>query len=133
MRTRMGGFMSLSINIRQVDGVSIVDVAGRITLGESASALRETLRTLSTNDNKKVLLNLGGATYIDSSGLGVLVFGFATITSRGGELKLLNLAVKIRDLLLITKLFSVFEVFEDEAVAVRSFAGTAAAMPAARG
>jgi len=125
--------MSLSINIRQVGGVSIVDVAGRITMGEGASTLRDTLRTMPREDHKKILLNLGDTTLIDSTGLGVLVAGFASITNRDGELKLLNLPVKVRDLLLITKLFTVFEVFEDETVAVRSFAGTAAEMPAARG
>src|SRR3954469_5502883 len=125
--------MSLSINIRQVGGVSIVDVVGRITLGDGASTLRDTLRSMPRDGRKKILLNLADATAIDSSGLGVLVAGFASITNRDGELKLVNLSLKIRDLLLITKLFTVFEVFDDEAVAVRSFAGDAAEMPVARG
>src|SRR4051794_28417158 len=126
MRMRMEAFMSLSINIRQVGGVSIVDVAGRVTMGEGASTVRDTLRTMPREGHKKIFLNLADTTMIDSTGLGVLVAGFASITNRDGELKLLNLPVKVRDLLLITKLFTVFEVFEDEMVAVRSFAGTAA-------
>ena len=113
--------MSLSINIRQISEVSVVDVMGRITLGEGASTLRDTIRTMGREGHKKILLNLGDATYIDSSGLGVLVSGFASITKQGGRLKLLNLNKRVRDLLLITKLLTVFEVFEDETPALRSF------------
>src|SRR5882724_4763376 len=113
--------MSLSINIRQMSDVSIVDVAGRITLGDGASTLRDTLRAMPREGHKKVLLNLGEASYIDSSGLGVLVAAFASITNQDGQLKLLNLTTRVRDLLLITKLFTVFEVFEDEALAICSF------------
>jgi anti-sigma B factor antagonist len=123
--------MSLSINIRQTGDVTIVDVTGRITLGDGASTLRDTIRTMGREGHKKVLLNLGEATYIDSSGLGVLVSGFASITSLGGRLKLLNLNNRARDLLLITKLFTVFEVFEDEALAVRSFIDAPVETPAA--
>src|SRR5215831_2439110 len=112
--------MSLSINIRQVGDVSVVDVVGRLTLGDSAATLRETLRGMGRDGHKKILLNLGDTTVIDSSGLGVLVAGFASISNQGGHLKLLNLTTRVRDLLLITKLFAVFEVFEDEAVGVRS-------------
>ena len=119
--------MSLSINIRQTGDVTLVDVTGRITLGDGAATLRDTLRTMGREGHKKILLNLGEATYIDSSGLGVLVSGFASITNTGGQLKLLNLNKRVRDLLLITKLFTVFEVFEDEAVAIRSFSEIASA------
>ena len=123
--------MSLSINIRQTSDVSIVDVVGRVTLGDGAATLRDTLRSMGRDGHKKILLNLHEATFIDSSGLGVLVGAFASITNRGGQLKLLNLTTRVRDLLLITKLFTVFEVFEDEAAGVRSFATTA--MPTAIG
>jgi anti-sigma B factor antagonist len=122
--------MSLSINIRQVNDVTIVDVIGRITLGDGASTLRDTIREMGRAGHKKILLNLQEASYIDSSGLGVLVSGFASVTSQGGQLKLLNLNKRVTDLLLITKLFTVFEVFEDEALALRSFIAAAAETPA---
>ncbi len=113
--------MSVNLNTRQVGDVSVVDVAGRITLGEGSSALRDTLRGLVSNGQKKILLNLGEVSYIDSSGIGELVSGFTTVTNSGGELKLLNLAKRVKDLLQITKLYTVFDVHEDEAAAVRSF------------
>jgi len=105
-----------------VGDVSVVDVAGRITLGEGSSALRDTLRELVSKNQKKILLNLGEVSYIDSSGIGELVSGFTTVTNNGGQLKLLNLAKRVKDLLQITKLYTVFDVHEDEAEAVRSFA-----------
>ena len=121
--------MSLSMNVRKVKDVNIVDVKGRITLGDGASSLRETLSSMAKAGNKKVLLNLAETTALDSSGLGVLVSGFASTANHGGHLKLLNLTTRIQDLLLVTKLFTVFEVFEDEETAVRSFAE--ATIPAA--
>ena len=114
--------MSVTLNTRQVGDVSVVDVAGRITLGEGSSALRDTLRELVSKNQKKILLNLGEVSYIDSSGIGELVSGFTTVTNNGGQLKLLNLAKRVKDLLQITKLYTVFDVHEDEAEAVRSFA-----------
>ena len=114
--------MSVTLNTRQVGDVSVVDVAGRITLGEGSSALRDTLRGLVSKNQKKILLNLGEVSYIDSSGIGELVSGFTTVTNNGGQLKLLNLAKRVKDLLQITKLYTVFDVHEDEAEAVRSFA-----------
>ena len=114
--------MSVNLNTRQVGDVSVVDVAGRITLGEGSSALRDTLRELVSKNQKKILLNLGEVSYIDSSGIGELVSGFTTVTNNGGQLKLLNLAKRVKDLLQITKLYTVFDVHEDEAEAVRSFA-----------
>ena len=113
--------MSVKLNNRQVGDVTVVDVAGRITLGEGSSALREALRDLVTKDYKKILLNLGEVTYIDSSGIGELVSGFTTVTNAGGQLKLLGLNKRVKDLLQITKLYTVFDVHEDEAGAVRSF------------
>jgi len=101
--------------------VSVVDVAGRITLGEGSSALRDALRDLINKNQKKILLNLGEVNYIDSSGIGELVSGFTTVTNSGGSLKLLNLNKRVKDLLQITKLYTVFDVHEDEAGAIRSF------------
>ena len=114
--------MSIQVTNRVVGDVSVVDVAGRITLGEGASALREDIRGLVGKGNKKILLNLGDVSYIDSSGIGELVSGFTTVTNQGGVLKLLGLTKRVKDLLQITKLYTVFEVFDDEATAVRSFA-----------
>lgn len=114
--------MSVKLNTRQVGDVSVVDVAGRITLGEGSSALRDTLRDMVTKDRKKILLNLGDVSYIDSSGIGELVSGFTSVTNSGGQLKLLNLTKRVKDLLQITKLYTVFDVHEDEAAAIRSFA-----------
>jgi anti-sigma B factor antagonist len=112
---------------RQVDGVTIVDCSGRITLGEGSVILRDTVRDLLSKGNKKILLNLGDVNYIDSSGIGELVSAFTTVKNQGGELKLLNLTKKVHDLLQITKLLTVFDVHEDEAKAVASFdKGTAA-------
>jgi anti-sigma B factor antagonist len=105
-----------------VGDVSVVDVAGRITLGEGSSALRETLREMVGKNQKKILLNLGDVSYIDSSGIGELVSGFTTVTNSGGQLKLLNLNKRVKDLLQITKLYTVFDVHDDEAGAIRSFA-----------
>jgi anti-sigma B factor antagonist len=90
-------------------------------LGEGSSVFRDTVRDLSTKGNRKLLVNLGDVTYIDSSGIGEMVSGFTTITNQGGQLKLLNLTKRVKDLLQITKLYTVFEVFDDEAAAVRSF------------
>jgi len=98
-----------------------VDVAGRITLGEGSSALRETLRDLVSKGQNKILLNLGDVSYIDSSGIGELVSGFTSVTNSGGTLKLLNLTKRVQDLLQITKLYTVFDVHDSEATAIRSF------------
>ncbi len=114
--------MSVKLNTRQVGDVSVVDVAGRITLGEGSSALRDTLRDMVSKGQKRILLNLGEVSYIDSSGIGELVSGFTTVTNSGGQLKLLNLNKRVKDLLQITKLYTVFDVHEDEAGAIRSFA-----------
>jgi len=101
--------------------VTVVDVAGRITLGEGSSALRETLRDLVSKGQNKILLNLGDVSYIDSSGIGELVSGFTSVTNSGGTLKLLNLTKRVQDLLQITKLYTVFDVHDSEATAIRSF------------
>ena len=114
--------MSVKLTVRQVGDVSVIDAVGRITLGEGASTFRDTIRDLASQGQKKLLLNLGEVSYIDSSGIGEMVSGFTTVTNHGGQLKLLGLTKRVKDLLQITKLYTVFEVFEDEAAAVRSFA-----------
>ena len=119
--------MSVKLSTRQVGDVSVVDVAGRITLGEGSSALRDALRDMVGKNHKKILLNLGEVSYIDSSGIGELVAGFTTVTNQGGQLKLLNLQKRLHELLQVTKLITVFEVFTNEAAAVRSFQATASA------
>jgi len=113
--------VSVKLNVRQVGDVTVVDVAGRITLGEGSSALRETLRDLVSKGQNKILLNLGDVSYIDSSGIGELVSGFTSVTNSGGTLKLLNLTKRVQDLLQITKLYTVFDVHDSEATAIRSF------------
>jgi len=113
--------VSVKLETRQVGDVSVVDVAGRITLGEGSSALRDTIREMVGKNHKKILLNLGEVSYIDSSGIGELVSGFTSVTNSGGQLKLLNLNKRVKDLLQITKLYTVFDVHESEATAIRSF------------
>jgi len=107
---------------RDVSGVTIVDLSGKITLGEGGMTLREEVRKLLAEGKKKIVLNLGEVNYIDSSGLGELVSAYTAVKNAGGELKLLNLTSKVRDLLVITKLVTVFDVKDDEASAVSSFA-----------
>lgn len=113
--------MSMKANTRQVDGIAIVDLSGRITLGEGSVILRDTVRDLVGKGNKKILLNLGEVNYIDSSGIGELVSAFTSVRNQGGELKLLNLTKKVHDLLQITKLYTVFDVKDDETAAIKSF------------
>ncbi len=114
--------MSVKLTTRQVGDVTVVDAVGRITLGEGASTFRDSVRELVASGHKKMLLNLGEVSYIDSSGIGEMVSGFTTVANQGGQLKLLNLTKRVKDLLQITKLYTVFEVFDDEAAAIRSFA-----------
>ena len=113
--------MTMKASTRQVDGITVVDLSGRITLGEGSVVLRDTVRDLLAKGDKKMLLNLGEVTYIDSSGIGELVSAFTTVRNQGGELKLLNLTKKVHDLLQITKLYTVFDVKDDEAAAISSF------------
>ena len=113
--------MSVKLTSRQVGDVTVIDAAGRITLGEGASQFRDTIRELSAQGKKKLLLNLGEVSYIDSSGIGEMVSGFTTVTNNGGQFKLVGLSKRIKDLLQITKLYTVFDTYDDEAEAVRSF------------
>ena len=112
---------ALFMTCREVGPVTIVDLSGKISLGEGSALLRKTIRDLIENGQTKILLNLGDINYIDSSGIGELVSGFTAVRNRNGELKLLNLTKKVHDLLQITKLFTVFDVFTDEGTAVRSY------------
>ena len=112
---------ALYATTREVGVITLIDLSGRIALGEGSALLRKTIRDLLDGGNNKILLNLGDVNYIDSSGIGELVSGFTAVRSRGGELKLLNLTKKVHDLLQITKLFTVFDVYTDESTGVRSF------------
>ena len=109
--------MSVTLSIRENSSVSVVDLSGRVTMGEGTTVLRDTLRDITSKGQLKILLNLADVSYIDSSGMCVLVSSFATIAGLGGELKLLNMAVRVKDLLLLTKLYTVFEVYDDETAA----------------
>jgi len=111
----------MKVSTRQVDGVVVMDLSGRITLGEGSVVLRDAVRELLSKGNKKILANLADVNYIDSSGIGELVSAFTTVKNQGGELKLLNMTKKVHDLLQITKLYTVFDVKDNEANAIKSF------------
>ena len=113
--------MTMKASNRQVSGVTVVDLSGRITLGEGSTVLRETVKDLLSKGQRKILLNLADVTYIDSSGIGELVSAFTSVRNQGGDLKLLKLTKKVHDLLQITKLYTVFDVKDDEAAAIQSF------------
>jgi anti-sigma B factor antagonist len=111
----------LNIRERQAGDVTILDLEGKITIGEGSVSLRSAIRRLIEEGKKKILLNLAGVGYVDSSGIGELVSSYTTINREGGQLKLLKLTQKIKDLLTITKLLTVFDVYDDEAQALNSF------------
>jgi anti-sigma B factor antagonist len=113
--------MALTIDTREVSNVTILDITGRIVLGEESNDLRDAIRSLIKQGKKKIILNLAGVDYIDSSGVGELVGNFTTVRNSGGELKLLNLTRKVQDVLYITKLYTVFDIKDDEFTAVKSF------------
>jgi len=113
--------MALHATHRDAGEVTVVDLSGRITLGDGSALLRKTIRGLLDDQRTKILLNLADVDYIDSSGIGELVSGYTAVKNRNGELKLLQLTKKVRDLLQITKLFTVFDVFTDERTAIQSF------------
>src|SRR5215475_4954934 len=112
---------NLVIKDRQACDVTILDLSGKITIGEGSVQLREAVRKLLDESKKKILLNLGDVAYVDSSGIGELVSSYTTANNQGGQLKLLNLTKKIQDVLMITKLLTVFETFDSEASALESF------------
>jgi anti-sigma B factor antagonist len=113
--------MPLKIDSREVAHVTILDITGRIVLGEEIGSLRDAVRALVAQGKKKIILNLVGVDYIDSSGVGELVGSFTTVRNAGGELKLLNLTQKVHDVLHVTKLYTVFDIKDDEFTAVKSF------------
>lgn len=120
--------MDLVTSTRDVGGVTIADLRGRIVLGDEGSApLRKLVSELLSQGRKKILLNLAEVTYIDTSGLASLINALAQARKQGGELKLVNLSQKVQDLMQITKLHTVFDIYNDEAAAVRSFSQAAAA------
>lgn len=112
--------MSFSANTRKVDGVIVVDMSGRLTVGEPVLLLRETVRRFVADGNVRFVFNLGDVSYIDSGGLGELITSFTTVRNRQGDVKLLNLTKRAKDLLQMTKLLTVFDTFEDETKAVDS-------------
>src|SRR5687768_9207902 len=111
----------ITISERQAGDVTILDLDGKVTIGEGSVALRNAIRRLIGEGKKKILLNLAGVGYVDSSGIGELVSSFTTVNKEGGQLKLLNLTQKIQDLLAITKLLTVFDTFENEGEALGSY------------
>ena len=113
--------MTIKTKIREVGDVRIVDLSGRITLGDGTKALRETVQGLLGEGQKRILLNMGEVAYIDSAGIGELVASLISVRNRGGELKLLKLTRKVHDAVQITKLYTVFEIADDEGAAIRSF------------
>ena len=113
--------MSLKFKTRQVDGITILDLSGRITLGEGSVTLRDAVKDALAKGNTRILLNLADVDYIDSSGIGELVSAYTSVKNAGGELKLLHLTKKVHDLLQITKLYTVFDVSDSETSAVGSF------------
>ena len=113
--------MSFKAVSREIGGVTVIDMDGRITLGEGGTLLRDLIREKLDGGHKKIVLNLAGINYIDSTGLGELVSGYRLVKSQGGDLKLMNLNKQVSDLLQITRLYAVFEIHNDEAHAVASF------------
>lgn len=111
----------LNIKQRQAGDVAILDLDGEVRIGDSSTALRGAIRELVAGGNQKILLNLGGVRYIDSSGIGELIANYTTVGRNGGQLKLLNLTDKVQDLLVITKLLTVFDVYESEPDALNSY------------
>ncbi len=117
--------MSLKAEVRRVGDVSVVDLSGRLTLGEGSGTVRRVIKDLVGSAQKNILVNLKDVTYIDSAGLGELVGSYASVTNMGGAIKLLHPQAKVHDLLQVTKLYTVFIAFDDEAEALRSFAAAA--------
>jgi anti-sigma B factor antagonist len=113
--------VALSIASREVDGVTVLELSGRITLGEGSVQLRDAIRDLIAKGQRRILLDLGEVNYIDSSGLGELVSAYTTVKNQGAALKLLKLTKKVHDLLQLTKLYTVFDIYDDEASAIASF------------
>jgi anti-sigma B factor antagonist len=111
----------LEVTERQAGDVTILDMSGAVRIGEGSIALRDAIRGLADVGKKKILLNLAGVNYVDSTGIGELIANYTTVSRQGGQLKLLNLTDRIQNLLVITKLLTVFDTYEDEAEALKSF------------
>ena len=111
----------LDVKERQAGDVTILDLRGEVRIGEGSIALRDAIRNLADSGKKKLLLNLAGVSYIDSSGIGELIANYTTVSRQGGQLKLLKLTDRVQNLLVITKLLTVFDAYEDEAEALQSF------------
>src|SRR4030095_16415032 len=111
----------LDVKERQAGDITILDLSGEVRIGEGSIALRDAIRKLSDAGKKKLLLNLAGVNYVDSSGIGELIANYTTVSRQGGQLKLLNLTDRIQNLLVITKLLTVFDVYENESEALKSF------------
>lgn len=114
--------MSLKVHTREVSGITVLDLNGKITLGEGGTILRDAVRSQMSQGIQRILLNLADVTYIDSAGLGELTSAYTSMKNRNGQLKLLNLTKRVHDLMQITKLYTVFDVFDDEEAAIGSFA-----------
>jgi anti-sigma B factor antagonist len=119
--------MALSAKTRQIGNVTILDLNGKITLGDSSGILRDELNALLAMGRKSIIINMANVSYVDSAGLGELVGKYTTATNNGGSIKLLHLQGKMKDLLQITKLHTIFPIFENEDEAVKSFGATATA------
>jgi len=117
--------MSLIVKTRKVDNIVVMDLSGKLTIGEPVMQLRDALRAQVAGGDSKFIVNLGEVSYVDSSGLGELVSSYTTVRNKGGDVKLLKLTAKIKDLLQMTKLLTVFDVYDDEAKAVASLKGSA--------
>ena len=113
--------MSLTMRTREVNGTIIIDLSGRLTMGEPCAALREEVLDQIGHGSRKILLNLADVSYIDSAGLGELTAAYTSVKNRDGALKLLNLTKRVRDLMQITKLYTVFDVYDDERTGIASF------------
>lgn len=126
---RKGTTVSLKINVRETPEAVILDLNGRVTLGEPLSELRDSIREALAGDQRNILLNLADVTYIDSSGLGQLIGSYAGVANRGGQMKLLNLQKRVQDLMQVTKLLTVFDAYTSEQTALRSFSQKKTAAP----
>jgi anti-sigma B factor antagonist len=113
--------MSMTIKTRELDGIIILDVSGRITMGEGSVVLRDRVRDELALGKQQIIINLADVSYVDSSGLGELISAFTTAKNRGGTLKLLNLTKRLHELMQITKLYTVFDVYDEEDAAIKSF------------
>jgi len=116
-----GFTINFKVTSREIGGVTVLDLDGRITFGEGSAALRDVIREKLSNGKSKILINLAGTNYMDSSGLGELVSGYRAVKRQGGELKLLNISKRVTELLQNTKLYTIFDIHTEESQAVASF------------